>query len=170
MDEAPEVIEMKRQEEEEKQEQQQKNKQIVLELFEASNRQDVEKIAQLVSITNYSFHFSGMPPMDWNGHIQVFSGFNNAFSDLHRSIEDIVAEEGGDKVAVRFTITGTHKGELQGIPPTGKKVTFDAMDFLTIIDGKITEERVTADMMGLMQQIGAIPTAPSSANSSTTRS
>ena len=108
--------------------------------------------------------------MDWNGHIQVFSGFNNAFSDLHRSIEDIVAEEGGDKVAVRFTITGTHKGELQGIPPTGKKVTFDAMDFLTIIDGKITEERVTADMMGLMQQIGAIPTAPSSANSSTTRS
>lgn len=135
---------------------QQRSKQIVCQLFEASNQQDIEKIAKLVSITNYSFHFSGMPPMDWNGHIQLFTAFNNAFSDLHRNIEDIVAE-GGGKVAVRFTITGTHKGELQGIPPSGKRVSFYAMDFLTIIDGKITEEWVTADVMGLMQQIGAIP-------------
>jgi len=137
---------------------QQQSKQIVRQLFEASNQQDIEKIAQLVSITNYSFHFSGMPPMDWNRHIQLFTAFNSAFSDLHRNIEDMVAEGGGGgKVAVRFTITGTHKGELQGIPPTDKKVSFDAMDFLTIIDGKITEEWVTADMMGLMQQIGPIP-------------
>jgi steroid delta-isomerase-like uncharacterized protein len=134
---------------------QQQSKQIVRLLFEASNQQDIEKIAQLVSINSYSFYFSGNPPMDWNGHIQLFTAFNNAFSDLHRNIEDMVAE--GGKVAVRFTITGTHTGELQGIPPSGKKISFDAMDFLTILDGKITEEWVTADMMGLMQQIGAVP-------------
>lgn len=151
----------------EQQQQQQQSKQIVRQLFEASDQQNIEKIAQLVTITNYSFHFSGMPPMDWTGHIQLFTAFNSAFSDLHRNIEDMVAE-GGGKVAVRFTITGTHKGELQGIPPSGKKISIDAMDFLTIIDGKITEEWVTADMMGLMQQIGAIPTPPSPATGTTT--
>ena len=61
----------------------------------------------------------------------------------------------------------THKGELQGIPPTGKKVTFDAMDFLTIIDGKIVEEWLNSDMMGLLQQIGGI-SAPRSASSGST--
>lgn len=148
---------------------QQQSKQIVCQLFEASNQQDIEKIAQLVSITNYSFHFSGMPPMDWNRHIQLFTAFNSAFSDLHRNIEDMVAEGGGGKVAARFTITGTHKGEFQGIPPTDKKVSFDAMDFLTIIDGKITEEWVTADLMGLMQQIGAIPGESHATGTSSTR-
>jgi predicted ester cyclase len=68
----------------------------------------------------------------------------------------MVAE--GDKVAVRLNVTGTHKGELQGIPPTGKKVSFSAMDFITLIDGKVAEEWMNADTMGLMQQIGAVPT------------
>lgn len=46
----------------------------------------------------------------------------------------------GDKVAVRFTITGTHQGEFQRIAPTGKQVYFGGMDLLTVVDGKITEE------------------------------
>jgi predicted ester cyclase len=70
---------------------------------------------------------------------------------------DMVAE--GDKVAVRLNVTGTHKGELQGIPPTGKQVSFNATDFITFTDGKVAEEWVNADTMGLMQQIGAIPTS-----------
>jgi predicted ester cyclase len=79
----------------------------------------------------------------------------------------MVAE--GDKVAVSINVTGTYKGEFQGIPPTGKQVSFTAMDILTIIDGKITEEWATADMMGLMQQIGAIPArSVTSSNSSDT--
>jgi predicted ester cyclase len=68
----------------------------------------------------------------------------------------MVAE--GSKVAVSVNITGTYEGEFRGIPATGKQVSFTAMDMLTIIDGKVTEEWATADMMGLMQQIGAIPT------------
>ncbi len=52
-----------------------------------------------------------------------------------------------------------HKGEFQGIPPTGKEVSLDGMDFLTIIDSKIVEEWLNSDMMGLMQQIRAIPTS-----------
>jgi steroid delta-isomerase-like uncharacterized protein len=146
--------------------QEEQNKHVVRQFFEALDRQDTERMDQLVSNTNYSLHFSGMPPMDWNGNKKEFlAPFTKAFPDLRRNIVDMVAE--GDKVAVSVNVTGTYKGEFQGIPATGKQVSFTAMDILTIIDGKIAEEWATADMMGLMQQIGAIP-ARSASNSSST--
>jgi steroid delta-isomerase-like uncharacterized protein len=145
---------------------QEQNKQLVRQFFEASDRQDAEMMDQLVSSTNYSLHFSGMPPMNWNTNKEQFlAPFNKAFPDLRRNIVDMVAE--GDKVAVSINVTGTYKGEFQGIPATGKQVSFTAMDILTIIDGKITEEWATADMMGLMQQIGAIPARSVGSNNST---
>jgi steroid delta-isomerase-like uncharacterized protein len=144
-------------------EEQQKNKQVVRQFFEAADRQDIEGMGQLVSSTNYFFHFPGMPPMDWNTHKQFFTAFTSSFPDLRHEIVDLVAE--GDKVAVRFNVTGTHKGELQGIPPTGKEVSFSAIDFISMIDGKIAEDWLSVDMMGLMQQIGAIPAPPTSSSS-----
>lgn len=148
---------------------QERNKQLVRQFFEASDRQDAEMMDQLVSSTNYSLHFSGMPPMNWNTNKEQFlAPFNKAFPDLRRNIVDMVAE--GDKVAVSINVTGTYKGEFQGIPATGKQVSFTAMDILTIIDGKITEEWATADMMGLMQQIGAIPTRSAGSNNNSTDS
>jgi len=102
------------------------NKQVARQFFEASDRQDTEKMRQFVSIPNYSLHLSGMPTMDWNGSQQFLAPFTRALPDLRRNIEDLVAE--GDKVAVRFTVTGTHKGEFQGIAPTGKQVSFTVMD------------------------------------------
>jgi steroid delta-isomerase-like uncharacterized protein len=144
---------------------QEQNKQLVRQFLEALDRYDTEMVDQLVSSTNYSFHFSGMPPMDWNTNKEKFlAPFNKAFPDLRRNIVDMVAE--GDKVAVSINVTGTYKGEFQGIPATGKHVSFTAMDILTIIDGKIIEEWATADMMGLMQQIGAIPVRSTSSSSS----
>jgi steroid delta-isomerase-like uncharacterized protein len=98
-------------------------------------------------------------------HKQFFTAFTSAFPDFRHDIVDLVAE--GDKVAVRFNVTGTHKGDLQGIPPTGKKVSFGAMDFITLMDGKIVEDWLSVDMMGLMQQIGAIPTSTSRAAGTT---
>jgi len=145
---------------------QEQNKQVVRQFFEAFDRQDTERIGQLVSSSNYSFHISGMPPMDWNGTKQFYTAFWSTFPDLHHDILDLVTE--GDKVAVRYNIIGTHKGELQGIPPTGKEVSFSAMDFITLIDGKVAEEWEIPDTMGLMQQIGAIPTPPSAASGSST--
>lgn len=72
----------------------------------------------------------------------------SSFPDLRHEIVDLVAE--GDKVVVRFNVTDTHKGELQGIPPTGKKISFGAMDFITLMDGKIIEGWLSVDMMELM--------------------
>jgi steroid delta-isomerase-like uncharacterized protein len=131
------------------------NKQLVRQFFDAFDRQDTQVMDQLVSSTNYSLHFSGMPAIDWNGTKQFSAAFYSAFPDLRHNIVDMVAE-GKDKIAVRLNVTGTHKGEFHGIPPTGKKVSFNATDFITLQYGKITEEWVNADTMGLMQQIGVI--------------
>jgi steroid delta-isomerase-like uncharacterized protein len=151
--------------------QEQKNKQVVRELFEAADRQDIEGMEQLVSSTSCIFHFPGIPPMDWNTHKQFFTAFTSSFPDLRHEIVDLVAEE--DKVAVRFNVTGTHKGEFQEIPPTGKKVSCIAVDFITLRDNKIVEDWVSVDMMGLMQQIGAISAdahASSASSADTARS
>ena len=79
-----------------------------------------------------------------------------AFPDLQFTIDDMVVE--GDKVAIRYTWTGTHTGELKGINPTNKKVTMWEIEIDRIVDGKIAEIWARYDTMGFMQQLGLIPT------------
>jgi len=154
-----------KQEEEEKE----RNKRLVRLFFELLDRHDADRIGQLlVSSTNYTFHVGGTSsPLDWNEHKRLLADVINAFPDLHHEIVDMIAE--GDKVAVRLNVTGTHKGEFQGIAPTDKKLSLDEMGFITIIDGKITEGWISADMMRLMQQIGGIPPPLSGNTSSSSR-
>lgn len=102
--------------------------------------------------------------MDWNSHKQFIVGLCRAFPDLHFKIEDIVAE--GDKVAYRLTVSGTHKGQFQGIPPTDKEVSFTSTGISNVVNGKAAEDWIEADIMGLMQQLGAIPSAPSQGTTS----
>jgi predicted ester cyclase len=130
------------------------NKQVVRQVFEFYNHQDMEKAENLFS-PKHIFHFPGVPPMDWNSHKQFIIGLSKAFPDLHFKIEDIVAE--GDKVAYRLTVSGTHKGEFQGIPPTNKKVSFSSTGVSKIVDDKVAEDWVDADTLGLMQQLGVLP-------------
>jgi steroid delta-isomerase-like uncharacterized protein len=84
------------------------------------------------------------------------SNFYEAFPDIHFTIEDMVAE--GDKLAVRYTFTGTHKGKGMGIPPTNKKVKIHG---ITIshrnAEGKIVEEWEKYDTLAAMQQLGLVP-------------
>lgn len=78
-----------------------------------------------------------------------------AFPGYQLAADDMVAE--GDKVAVRVTVTGTHKGELAGIPPTGKTVSASGMLIYRIAGGKIVEHWMVFDDLGVMQQLGVIP-------------
>jgi steroid delta-isomerase-like uncharacterized protein len=82
------------------------------------------------------------------------------FPDAHHTVIDMVAE--GDKVAVYFKATGTHKGDLHGpvglVPATGKKVQWDGMNIIQITGGKIVQTKGIANNMSLMQQLGAVPT------------
>ncbi len=83
------------------------------------------------------------------------SAFRAAFPDLHATVEDQIAEK--DEAAMRFTAHGTHKGEFQGIPPTGRQVTLSGINIQRIVDGKIVENWVSLDALGMLQQLGVLP-------------
>lgn len=87
------------------------------------------------------------------------SQLRTAFPDWYSTVEEMLVE--GDRVAERWTGRGTHQGEFQGIPPTGKQVAVPGVVFYRIEDGKIVEFRGSFDAMSLMQQLGVVPTPAS---------
>jgi len=93
--------------------------------------------------------------VDLDGLKRFAGTFRESFPDWHSTFAELIAE--GDKVAERWTGRGTHRDELQGIPPTGKRVEVPGSVFYRIVEGKIVEFRGQLDMMSLMQQLGAIP-------------
>jgi steroid delta-isomerase-like uncharacterized protein len=86
---------------------------------------------------------------------QVFAVFAAGFPDLHFTVEDMIAE--GDKVVSRLTMHGTHRGDFEGIAPTGKSITQTGIDILRLVGGKVIERWGEFDNLGLMQQLGVIP-------------
>ena len=82
-------------------------------------------------------------------------GFLQAFPDIAWTIHEQIAE--GDKVVSRFTWTGTHRGASFGVPPTGRKVTVWGVVIDVVRDGRMVESRIIMDTLGLMQQLGVIP-------------
>jgi steroid delta-isomerase-like uncharacterized protein len=86
----------------------------------------------------------------------LLSVFFTAFPDFSISPPQALLAE-GDKVAARYTWRGTHRGEFQGLPPTGKQVNVTGISIYRVADGKIAEEWWQEDLLGLMQQLGAIP-------------
>ena len=72
---------------------------------------------------------------------------------------DVGGDDSEDnKVAARFTMRGTHRGTFFGVPPTGKTIAVQAMNFYRLANGQFIEEHGQPDMLGLLQQIGAVPT------------
>jgi steroid delta-isomerase-like uncharacterized protein len=90
----------------------------------------------------------------------VATMIRSAFPDWKSTVEEMLVD--GDRVVERWTGRGTHRGEFQGIPPTGKSVAVPGVVFYRIADGKIAEFRGQFDRMSLMQQLGVIlsPNAP----------
>ena len=80
--------------------------------------------------------------------------FHDAFPNFYDTIEDVIAE--GDKVVVRFTSQGVHKGKLMGIEPTNKEMKWTGIIIYRIENGKIAESWVNWDMMGMFQQMGVV--------------
>jgi predicted ester cyclase len=85
----------------------------------------------------------------------VISACRAAFEGLNVTIEDMVAE--GDKVAARFPASGIHKGVFMGLPPTGKPITMTGIEIFRIENDKIAELWGEANLIGLMQQLGILP-------------
>jgi steroid delta-isomerase-like uncharacterized protein len=108
---------------------------------------------------DYQAHMPGAPgPLDaatWDGFMQAFT---TAFPDAQLAIEACFSER--DLVATRWTITGTHRGEFQGIPASGRQITMRGIEINRVRDGKIAEHWAQFDQLGVLQQIGALPPAP----------
>ncbi|MFD5795404.1 ester cyclase [Streptomyces diastatochromogenes] len=86
---------------------------------------------------------------------RVWEVLLRAFPDIHVAVEETVAE--GDKVASRNTVTGTHLGEYQGLPPTGKTVTYSEIFIVRFAEGRIAEIRGVVDVLAQLRQLGALP-------------
>jgi steroid delta-isomerase-like uncharacterized protein len=116
-----------------------------------------EALADELISPNAIFHVPGNPePMRGPaGYLAIIGMMRAGFPDIQWTLEEMVAEN--DKVAARFIMRGTHQGTFFGVPPTGKKITVQAMNIYRLADGKFVEERGQPDMLGLLQQIGAVP-------------
>lgn len=114
--------------------------------------------------TNFVNHNPNRPEVgNLSSYKQYVANVRDAFPDFNITIEDIVAE--GDKVAIRYIWSGTHKGELMGLPPTGKQVKVTGMQIFRIASGKVVENWWNSDYLGLMQQLGVIPPMGPKSNS-----
>jgi len=136
------------------------NKAIVRRYIEqVLNNQRLDLIDEFL-VESVELHGVGPSIIGRTALVEFYTMFFAAFPDWHTTIDDIVAE--GDRVVVRITSNGTNKGEMQGIPATGKPYTQNAIVIYRLTNGKIVEGRLQTDMMSMMQQLGLMP-APQAA-------
>lgn len=116
-----------------------------------------EKLAEELISSDAVFHVPGRPePLRGPaGYLAVIGMMRGGFPDIQWTLEEMIAED--DKVAARFTMRGTHQGTFFGVPPTGKTIAVQAMNFYRLSGGQFIEERGQPDLLGLLQQIGAVP-------------
>jgi predicted ester cyclase len=123
-------------------------------LEEVVNQGKLDLIDELVA-PNFVDHtpLPGLPP-NREGVRQTIKMLREAFPDLHVTSEELVAE--GDMVVSRQSTRGTHKGEFLGVPPTEKEVTWTGILMFRTSEGKIVDQWLEQDVMGLMQQLGVV--------------
>ena len=128
------------------------------------NQGKLAVIDELVA-SDATFHDPSVPggkftgPQGMKQFVQIYLG---AFPDVRLTINDQIAE--GEEVVTRWTATGTHNGELMGIAPTSKRATVTGVDIDRYQGGKVVEAWASYDMLGLLQQLGVVPTlAPAAA-------
>ena len=143
------------------------NESVVRRWIEAYNDRDRQAEADLLA-PGYVAHVPGAPgPLVGLEAWTQFSGsFAQAFPDLRLTVEDIFSA--GEMVAARVAFHGTHRGEFQGTAPTGKEVAFSSIEVNRVVGGKVEEHWVELDLLGLMQQLGAIPEPEQSEEASPT--
>ena len=125
-------------------------------LEEAFNKGNLGVVDEICA-SDYVLHDPASPeeirgPEGIKGFVQMY---RSAFPDSHITLEDLIAE--GDKVVSRWTARGTHQGELFGIPPSGNQVEVSGITISRFEGGKFVEDWSNSDTLGLMQQIGAVP-------------
>ena len=130
-------------------------KQQVRDRLEAFNAGDSSRFAEFMAPVSTS-HFPGMPPLSRDQFLGLLSAMRSGFPDLRVSIDSQVAE--GDTVVTTWTFKGTHRGDMQGIPATGKDVTMQGVTIDRFEGRAVVDHREFFDQLGMLQQLGVIPT------------
>jgi steroid delta-isomerase-like uncharacterized protein len=134
------------------------NKAVSRRFHEAIGKGSAQAVQEELA-PNFVAHFPGVPgPLDSEGFKQLVNVFGSGFPDSHFDLDDVFAVE--DKVVTRWTYHAIHRGEFQGLPPTGKQVTMTGITILRIAGGKVVENTVELDQLGLLQQLGVVPPPP----------
>ena len=138
------------------------NKELVRQLLEDDISQGNEAVAERIIATDF-FDHTNPPGMQHglDGHKANVRLFRAAFPDQWWHIEDLIAE--GDKVVARTTMRGTHTGDFFGIPPTGRRVELPGVHIMRIANGRIAEHWGSNDDLGMMRQLGVIPSPEAAA-------
>lgn len=131
------------------------NKEVMSQFVEFINTGNLELGKSIISPEVIFYAPTSPEPMKgFEGYTQVLDMMRGAMPDIHWDVEEMIAE--GDKVMVRYTMTGTHTEPLMGIPATGKPIKVTAMNIYEFKDGKIIREHGLPDMFSLMIQLGVI--------------
>ena len=131
------------------------NKALVSRFFEEFCNQRRDEVADELIAEDYVSHGPQAPPAEGPDGVRERVGLYQESVDGHWNVEEIVSA--GDRVVARWTGTGTHRGELMGIEPTGLPISVEAISVFRIANGKIAEEWTVWDALGLLQQVGAVP-------------
>lgn len=129
-------------------------KRFIQEVFVKTDMDAVDELAT----DDFTPHSWGEMPPGRDSLKAAQQRVSQGLSDARMTVEDVIAE--GDRVAVRLTSHGRHDGEFMGMPASGKEYTISEIHIFRIRDGQVAEHWRDADMLGLMQQLGALP-APS---------
>ena len=135
------------------------NKELVRRVFEEVwNNKKVSAVNELMT-ANYVHHDAQAPsfPSGIEGYKQLVAYYSNAFPDARFTIDDEVEE--GEMVVIRWTVTGSHQGDLGQLAPTGKHFSVTGITLARLSNGKIAETWNNWDALGMMQQLGAVPEA-----------
>ena len=125
---------------------------------EVTNQGRMEFVDELFA-PDYAHHDPANPDGAIGGVEDVrfhLEALRRAFPDVTFTVEDMV--ESGDDILVRWSARLTHTGDYFGIPPTGKAATITGMNYWRMKDGKAVEGWVNRDDLGLLQQLGVVPT------------
>jgi predicted ester cyclase len=128
---------------------------VVRRMFEVFLTGKTDSLEQIIA-PNWANHDPNLPPLEGlQGAKQLVSMWRTAFPDLKFTFEDTLAE--GDKVAMRFRLVGKNTGAFMNMPATGKSVDGTGTGIFRVVNGKLTDNWVNFDALGLMQQLGFVP-------------
>jgi steroid delta-isomerase-like uncharacterized protein len=133
------------------------NKDVVVGYFENTlNKGDLSRIDAYYDSKFIAYDAEGnVSRKGISGAKDFVSDLRKSFPDLHVKIDDVIEEK--DKIAIRWSCTGTHKGPLMDIAPTGKSMKLLGVDIYRLEGGKIVEEWDIFDSLSLMKQLGVMP-------------